>query len=105
MVSDANIGVLFSGATALAGLILVFLGGIINAYEAYDPVEKKAVKKKFRRRALISFIGFLSAILSALSALTLIYLDSLFLVYVSIVTILISFGFVILLAAQAVKEI
>ena len=105
MATDTAIGILFSGATALAGLILVFLGGIVNAYESYDPIEKRAVQKKFRRRARICFIGFLFAILSALSALVLVYIDSLLLEHFSIATVLISFGFVIALAILAVKEI
>ena len=45
---DTNmlINLLFAGGTGLAGLILVFLGGIINAYESYDTVGKKAVQSK-----------------------------------------------------------
>ena len=105
MATDTIIGVLFSGATALAGLILVFLGGIINAYESYAPSERKSVRKKFRSRAFVSFIGFLFAILSSLSALALFYFDSLILENFSVATVLISFAFAIALAVQAVKEI
>jgi hypothetical protein len=105
MATETAIGVLFSGATALAGLILVFLGGIVNAYETYDTAEKKAVRKKFRKRAWLSFVGFLFAIFSALSALSLVYFDSLLLEQFSFVTVLVSFGFVIALALLAVKEI
>ena len=36
MGTDMLISLLFSGGTGLAGLILVFLGGTINAYEAYS---------------------------------------------------------------------
>jgi len=105
MATDTAIGVLFSGATALAGLILVFLGGVINTYQTYDPIEKKAVQKKFRFRAYLSFIGFVFAILSALSALALVYFDFPLLENFSIATILISFAFVVTLAIQAVKEV
>lgn len=105
MAADMVIGMLFSGATALAGLILVFLGGTINAYESYESIEKRSVRNKFRARAWLGFAGFVFAILSALTALSLVYFDSPALEQFSFVTILVSFGFVIALAILAVKEI
>ena len=99
------ISLLFSGGTALAGLILVFLGGTINAYETYNPLEKQSVRKKYRMRAWMSFAGFLFAILSALSALAYNWINTLYLEYVSLAAILISFGFVVVLATLTVKEV
>ena len=104
MGTDMLISLLFSGGTGLAGLILVFLGGTINAYEAYSTLEKKAVRSKFRIRAWLGFAGFLSAILSALSALSMIWFHVDPLQTISIISILVSFGLVILLAVLAVRE-
>ena len=63
--AQAILGQLFAGGTALAGLILVFLGGILTSYDAYDTPDKKSVKGKYRRRAWIAFLGFLASLISA----------------------------------------
>jgi hypothetical protein len=104
---DTNtlISLLFSGGTALAGLILVFLGGTINAYETFDRVQKTAVRSKYLARARLGLAGFLFAILSALSALSLVWVSVPSLILVSVISILISFLLVILLAFLAIKEV
>jgi hypothetical protein len=105
MDTDMLISLLFSGGAGLAGLILVFLGGTINAYESYSTLDKKAVRSKYRTRAWLGFAGFLFAILAALSALSMIWLRSNLLQYISIISILVSFGLAGLLAFLAVKEV
>ena len=55
----------FAGSTALAGLILVFIGGIYAAFESYQPEQKQAVARKFRCRAWFTFLGFLAALVSS----------------------------------------
>lgn len=52
-------------ATTIAGLILVFMGLILTAWEGYEPTEKNSVRAKFRRRIWIAFGAFLCSILSA----------------------------------------
>jgi len=59
----------FAGGTALAGLILVFLGSSINAFDSYGAAEQAAVRGRFRLRALIAIGGLLSSLLSAGMAL------------------------------------
>ena len=49
---------LFTGGTALAGLVLVFLGMIINAFESYDSTQKSAVVSRYKKRAHWSLSGF-----------------------------------------------
>jgi hypothetical protein len=39
----------FSGASALAGLILVFLGGVLSSYDSFDTDAKFAVRARYRR--------------------------------------------------------
>jgi hypothetical protein len=63
------LGQLFAGGAALAGLVLVFLGSIITAYDAYETTDKPAVKGKYQRRAWIAFAGFLASLISAGAAL------------------------------------
>ncbi len=52
--------ILFTGGTALAGLILVFIGTIITGYDSFDKVDKKAVHGKYKIRAYIALAGFLA---------------------------------------------
>ncbi len=61
---------LFAGATALAGLILVFLGGIVSAYDAFPQEDRFAVRTVYRRRGALSLAGFLASLVSAIFALT-----------------------------------
>ena len=55
----------FAGSTALAGLVLVFLGGVLTAYETYDAEQKSTIRGRFKRRAWIAFSGFVAALTSA----------------------------------------
>ncbi len=105
METSGLVSLLFSGGTALAGLILVFLGGILNTYELFDAQQRPAVRKKYRRRAMLCYAGFLCALLSALSALGLFWFPFSFFKVFSMVTMLIAFGFVAILATLAVTEV
>lgn len=68
---DVNniLGQLFSGGTALAGLVLVFLGGILASYDGYEPTDRPAVVSQYRRRAWAAFWGFIGAIVAGASGL------------------------------------
>ncbi|MBU6442424.1 MAG: hypothetical protein KGR48_00815 [Alphaproteobacteria bacterium] len=98
-------GDITGAATALAGLILVFLGAISTAFEGYQKTEKSAVRSKFKLRAWIAFVGFVLALLAA--ALSLIgkwlvlecaVISALGLLFVSLILILFA-------ALSAVREI
>lgn len=56
-------------AAALAGFILVFLGGIFSSFDSYEKVERKSVLPRFQRRAWFGFIGFALALASTFLAL------------------------------------
>lgn len=62
-------GLVFSGSTALAGLILVFLGSVFNTFDGYEKQAQSRVAGRFKRRAWVSFLGFLCALGSAAFAL------------------------------------
>jgi phosphatidylglycerophosphate synthase len=70
MPSAVNVaGEVASAATALAGLLLVFLGLISNSYGAYQAQERGTVRARYQMRAWFAFVGFVLALLSALLAL------------------------------------
>lgn len=54
-----------TAATALAGLILVYLGSVAASYGGYQPTERKSVKGSFQRRAWIAFVGLVLALIAA----------------------------------------
>jgi hypothetical protein len=60
----------FSGGTAFAGLILVFLGAGLASFEAYDFDRRKPVVPKYKKRSQIALFAFISALAAAALALT-----------------------------------
>ena len=68
MPSDPLVNQIFSGGTALAGFLLVFLGVLFASYESFDATQKTSVKSKYRTRATIVFLGFLASLLAASAA-------------------------------------
>lgn len=67
---ESLLAIVFSGGTALAGLILVFLGGVFAAYESYDKQAQASVRRKFQWRAWFAFGGFTLSLAAAFCAAT-----------------------------------
>ena len=49
---------LVTASAALSGLVLVFLGAILNAYDQYAATEQEAVRASYRFRAWMGLWGF-----------------------------------------------
>lgn len=58
-----------SAGTALAGLLLVFMGSIATSFEGYQKTERRAVLTRFRYRIWFAFAGFSLSVLAAVLAL------------------------------------
>jgi hypothetical protein len=65
----AVLGLIFSGGTALAGLVLVFLGAISTAFDSYGRVDRNSARQKYRPRARLALGGFGSSLCAAALAL------------------------------------
>jgi hypothetical protein len=63
------VGDIIQGATALAGLLIVFLGNAVAGYSSYEKVQQQAVRAVYGQRAWFGFWGVLIAILAATLAL------------------------------------
>jgi uncharacterized membrane protein len=61
-------GDIIQGATALAGLMIVFIGNAVSGYSSYDKVQQRAVRDAFRQRAWFGFWGVFVAIVAVLLA-------------------------------------
>jgi hypothetical protein len=95
----------FQGGVALAGLILVFLGFVFTAFDAYDEEQKKSVRKKYHARATQSLIGFVAALLSAILSLAAYWEgSSIGLYYSAVAALALSFGMVGWVAIVAVVQ-
>ena len=62
-------GDVVTGATALAGLVLVYLGSVASGFAGFEREQQRTMKSSFQRRAWFGFAGMVVAILSAALAL------------------------------------
>jgi hypothetical protein len=106
MVDPSDIaGDVITGATALAGLILVYLGSIATGYGSYDVTQQHSVMAAYQRRAWFGFVGFVLALLAAAAALVGKWWDLDCLTTVAAVVLLFSFGLGIATALLTVLEV
>jgi divalent metal cation (Fe/Co/Zn/Cd) transporter len=99
------LGQLFAGGTALAGLVLVFLGGVLTSYDSFDAVAKKSVRRKYRARAWLAFSGFLTALISAASGLVGLFFGSWPWLRIGLVALALSGILLVVIAVLSVREI
>jgi hypothetical protein len=92
-------------ATALAGLILVFLGAISTSFDSYQKTEQSAVRGRYQRRAWFAFIGFSLAILAALLALLAQWFSQACLALTAVALLAVAMIWTILAALSSVREI
>ena len=59
------LGQIFAGGTALAGLVLVFLGSVLASYDSFEPTARRAIKSKYQWRAWLAFAGFAFSLIAA----------------------------------------
>ena len=60
---------ILGAATGLAGLVLVFLGILVSAFESYDREGKAAARPKFEPTAWVSVAAFALGLVAVLLAL------------------------------------
>jgi hypothetical protein len=98
-------GEVVTAGTALAGLILIYIGSLVAAFGAYQPQEQKANKLRFLARAWIAFVGLLLALLAAALAVIGKWIDSACTGNVSVWVLLAAFGWGVFATVQAIREI
>jgi hypothetical protein len=65
-VSGLNVaGDVVTAATALAGLILVYLGSVATSFASFEKTQQSSVRASHQRRVWIAFVGLLFALASA----------------------------------------
>jgi hypothetical protein len=58
-----------TGATALAGLVLVYMGMAVSGFAAFQREQQGSVRARYQVRIWFAFVGMVLAILSAMLAL------------------------------------
>lgn len=96
---------IIGAGTAMAGLVLVFLGSVSNGFEAYQPQERRTVVKKYRRRAWAAFVAFALALGAALFGLLSKWLQLGCLTATGLVLLILSFVAVVAIGVTEVREI
>lgn len=96
---------IISAGTAMAGLVLVFLGGILNGFDAYAPQERRAVVSKFRRKAWTAFVAFALSLGAALLGLLSKWLHLTCFAGAGLVLLILSFVAVVWIGIAGVREI
>jgi hypothetical protein len=62
-------GDVVTGATALAGLVLVYLGMAVSGFAGFERDQQASVRARFQVRAWFAFVGMAFSILAAILAL------------------------------------
>jgi hypothetical protein len=99
-------GDVVTGASALAGLFLVYLGNVAVAFGAFHKEQQSSVRGSFQTRAWLAFAGTIFAILAASLALIGKWLDNQFIAGDAIILLLLALlwgGAVALIAVRDIK--
>lgn len=96
---------LLTVSTALAGLILVFLGNSIAGYASYDAVQQASVRSQYRVRTALAIAGFVAALISALCALRFYWIHSLVFIHWSVGSFVFSLGCALVCAAITLSDL
>lgn len=91
--------------TALAGLVLIYIGVLVSSYGGYQAQEQKAVRGKFQARAWFAFVGFSLAILSAVLGVLGKWLGSPCTGNASVIVLLVAFAWTVFATVQTIREI
>jgi hypothetical protein len=94
-----------AASSALAGLLLVFLGATQTAFEAYEKSAQKSVLAKFRRKAWLAFAGFVLSLIALASSLLGKRFENDCLIELSLASLLLGVVVVLSAAAASVWEI
>jgi hypothetical protein len=90
---------------ALAGLILVYIGIVVNTYGSYDAAEQRTVRGRLQTRAWLALVGFVLALLAAGVMLVGKWIKSECAADASIVLLLIAFAWTAFVGVATVREI
>ena len=98
-------GEVVGASTALAGLILVYLGSIATSYASYDSTQQGSVRLSHQRRIWLAFVGLTFALAAAALAVIAKWVSSECSATVAVILLFIAFGWGIASALLTVLEV
>lgn len=99
-------GEVVTAGTALAGLILIYIGSVATAFEARQPGgERNAVRIAFLAKAWLAFVGLFLALLAAGLSIIGKWLGSSCAANVAVWVLLAAFGWAVFATVQIIKGI
>jgi uncharacterized membrane protein len=98
-------GEVAGAATAMAGLILVFLGATSTSFDSYQKQEQNSVRKRYRQRAWSAFTGLSLSLLATFFALVSKWADSEAMAVTAFILLVAGLVFVVAVAITTVLEI
>jgi hypothetical protein len=98
-------GDIISAGSALAGLLLVFMGSIATSYESYEATEKRSALPKFQPRIWFAFNGFALSLFATVAALVAKWWQWECAAIASVLILFISFGFAATAALRAALDV
>jgi hypothetical protein len=93
------------GGTALAGLVLIYLGMLVAGYGGFQREQQATVRGGYQVRAWFSFVGMVLAILAAMLAIVGKWVHVPCMVATAIVVLLVALLWGVALAFLTVREI
>lgn len=101
----AIMGEVAGAGAALAGLILVFLGGTVGAYEALDTPAQKILRSKYQMRVWLAFAGLALSMAATGGAIAAKAAAGAWLACAALVLLSISAAAVVLAAFQSARDV
>lgn len=98
-------GEVVGASTALAGLILVYMGSLATGFGAFQPQEQKSVRGRYLTRAWIAFVGMAFALTAAALGVLGKWFASECIANASVIFLLIAFIWGVVIAVLTVREI
>ena len=98
-------GEVVTAGTALAGLILIYIGSLVTSYGGYQPQERKTIILRFLSRAWLAFVGFLLALTAATLAVVGKWLDIACAANTAVWVLLMAFAWAVFATVQTIREI
>lgn len=98
-------GEVVTAGTALAGLILIYIGSLVTAYGGYEAAEQRSVRSRFLSQAWIAFVGFVLALLAAALGVIGKWTSNVCVGNVAAWVLLAAFAWTVFATIQAIREI
>ena len=93
-----------AAASALAGLILVYLGAVIGNFSGFDAPERGAVKARYQWRAWFAFVGLILCLVAVALGLVAKWLGIAGLAVGALFTLLLALVWIGAIAVIAIRE-